>query len=68
MVITNIGEEGGFDSDLASTILGNTAIQDTLLDNIVRILEEKNYSGLDIDFEYVYPSDRENYNNFLERL
>jgi len=68
MVITNIGENGGFDSDLASTILGSTAIQDTLLDNIVRVLEEKNYSGLDIDFEYIYPSDRENYNNFLRRV
>jgi len=67
MVITNIGENGGFDSDLASTILGSTAIQDTLLDNIVRIMGEKNYSGLDIDFEYIYPSDRENYNNFLRR-
>ncbi|NLX63596.1 MAG: LysM peptidoglycan-binding domain-containing protein [Clostridiaceae bacterium] len=67
MVITNIGENGGFDSDLASTILGSTAIQDTLLDNIVRIMEEKNYSGLDIDFEYIYPSDREKYNNFLRR-
>jgi len=68
MVITNIGENGGFDSDLASTILGSTAIQDTLLDNIVRVLEEKNYSGLDINFEYIYPSDRENYNNFLRRV
>ena len=68
MVITNISEEGGFDSDLASTILGNTTIQNTLLDNIVRILKEKNYSGLDIDFEYIYPSDRENYNNFLRKV
>ncbi|MGI6084123.1 MAG: LysM peptidoglycan-binding domain-containing protein [Acetivibrionales bacterium] len=68
MVITNIGDEGGFDSDLASTILGSTTIQDTLLDNVVRVLEEKNYSGLDIDFEYIYPSDRENYNNFLRKV
>lgn len=68
MVITNIGEEGGFDSDLASTILGSQAIQDTLINNIVRTMQEKNYSGLGIDFEYVYPSDRENYNNFLRRV
>ena len=68
MVITNIGEEGGFDSDLASTILGSTTIQDTLINNVLRVLEEKNYSGLDIDFEYIYPSDRENYNNFLRKV
>ncbi len=67
MVITNIGEDGGFDSDLASTILSSETIQDTLLDNVLRIMEEKNYFGLDIDFEYIYPSDRELYNNFLRK-
>lgn len=39
MVITNIGEDGGFDSDLASTILSNETIQNTLLDNVLRIME-----------------------------
>lgn len=68
MVITNIGETGGFDSDLASTILSNEEVQDTLLDNVVRIMQEKNYFGLDIDFEYIYPSDRELYNNFLRKV
>ena len=68
MVITNIGDEGGFDSDLASTILGSQSIQNTLINNIVSIMREKNYHGLAIDFEYIYPSDRENYNNFLRRL
>lgn len=67
MVITNIGDDGGFDSDLASTILSSETIQDTLLDNVLRIMEEKNYFGLDIDFEYIYPSDRELYNNFLRK-
>ncbi|MGI6621646.1 MAG: LysM peptidoglycan-binding domain-containing protein [Clostridiaceae bacterium] len=68
MVITNIGEDGGFDSDLASTILNSDSLQDTLINNVIRIMQEKNYSGLDIDFEYVYPSDRENYNNFLRKV
>lgn len=68
MVITNIGDEVGFDSDLASTILGSQSIQNTLINNIVSIMREKNYHGLAIDFEYIYPSDRENYNNFLRRL
>ena len=68
MTITNIGESGGFSSDLASTILNSEAIQDALIGSIVYILEEKNYAGLNIDFEYVYPSDRENYNNFVRRV
>lgn len=68
MTITNIGESGGFNSDLASTILNNENIQDALIGSIVFVLEDKNYSGLNIDFEYVYPSDREKYNNFVRRL
>ena len=68
MVITNIGESGGFNSDLASTILYDENIKNTLINNVIQILNEINYAGLDIDFEYVYPSDREAYNNFLRTV
>ncbi len=68
LVITNIKEGGSFNSDLAHTILTDNQVQERLINNIIRMLEEKNYYGLDIDFEYVYPSDRENYNNFLRKV
>lgn len=68
MVITNIREGGSFDSDLAHTILTNQEVQDNLVNNIVNTLRDKNYFGLDIDFEYLYPYDRESYNNFLRRI
>lgn len=67
MVITNLREGGGFDSDLASTILTDEVVQNTLLDNIINTLDSKNYYGLDIDLEYIYPEDREKYNNFLRK-
>ncbi len=67
MVITNLIEGGGFDSDLARIILTDEVVQNTLLDNIIDILRTKNYYGLDIDLEYIYPEDRENYNNFLRK-
>ena len=67
MVVTNIVEGKGFSSELARTILSSEDIQNTLLNNIVATLQEKNYYGLDIDFEYVYPSDREKYNAFLRK-
>lgn len=68
MVITNIREGGSFDSELAHTILTSVDTQMTLIENIVNVLEEKNYYGLDIDFEYIYPEDRQNYNNFVSRV
>ena len=67
MVITNIKEGGSFDSDLAHTILTNEQVQDNLLNNVVATLE-KGYTGVDIDFEYIYPEDRENYNDFLRKV
>lgn len=67
MVITNIGEDG-FSSDIAHEVLNDTQVQQTLLNNVVNTLKAKNYYGLDIDFEYVYPDDREAYNRFLETV
>lgn len=68
MVITNIGESGGFNSELVSLILNSEEVQDTLLGNIEYLLKSKGYSGINIDFEYIYPSDKENYNNFLRKV
>lgn len=68
MVIANIRETGGFNSDIASAIFASESVQDTLINNIINIMRQKNYYGLNIDFEYIYPSDKENYNNFLQKI
>lgn len=67
LVLTNF-REGKFDSDLAATILRDSHLQETLITNLLDTMKEKGYAGLNIDFEYVYPEDRENYNAFLRRL
>lgn len=67
MVISNI-QEGGFNSELARTILTNEQVQDTLITNVMNNMRAKNYSGLDVDFEYIYPANREDYNNFLRKV
>ena len=67
MVVTNIKSGGGFDSDLAHSVLNNDAAQSRLIENILKILP-KGYAGLNIDLEYVYPEDRERYNRFLIKV
>lgn len=67
LVLTNFSEEG-FSSDLAATILRNPELQEILITNILETIRAKGYDGINIDFEYVYPEDRENYNDFLRRL
>jgi spore germination protein len=67
LVLTNYAG-GGFNSDLGATLLRNPSLQDDLIENIVNIIQAKGYEGLTIDFEYLYPDDRENYNHFLRKV
>jgi spore germination protein len=54
-------------STLAHTILSNNDIQERLLTNIITLMKEKGYRGINIDFENVLPADRVLYNQFLQR-
>jgi len=67
MVITNIEEDSGFSSELAHEILTNRQAENVLLENVVGVLQGS-YYGLDIDFEYIYPEDRQNYVDFISRV
>lgn len=68
MVVTNTRASGGFDSDLISTLLTDSTAVRRLIDNILTNLRAKNYFGVDIDFEYIPPANRADYNRFLEQL
>ena len=52
--------------NIAHIVLNNPDIVNTLQENIITTMKDKGYRGLNIDFEYVLPEDREAYNNFLE--
>lgn len=66
LVITNFSSTAA-GSSLAHTVLASTEIQESLLTNILNVIKEKGYQGLNIDFENVFPADRELYNQFLQR-
>lgn len=66
LVLTNFAG-GKFNSDLVATVLRSPELQDTLITNILDKMKSKNYLGVNFDFEYVYPEDRENYNSFLRK-
>lgn len=68
MVITNIGTDGHFSSVLISKILNSTLLTNKLIDNIITVLNEKKYYGINVDFEYVNPEDRIKYINFIYKL
>lgn len=68
MVVTNIGENGRFSSELAHFILNSELIQYRLIANILNIMKEKGYGGLNIDFEYIFPEDKDAFIDFLSRV
>ncbi|NDI35131.1 LysM peptidoglycan-binding domain-containing protein [Chengkuizengella sediminis] len=53
-------------SDLAHDVLNNQEIQEELISNILTIMKEKGYQGLNVNLENVLPEDREPYNQFLQ--
>lgn len=68
MVITNIEEGAGFSSELANAILTDAQAQTSLIENVLGVLEGNEYYGLGIDFEYIFPEDRQNFINFVSRV
>jgi spore germination protein len=68
MVVTNIGKDDRFDSDLVHYILENNIVQEQLINEIINTMINKGYMGLNIDFEYIYPEDREEYIKFLNKI
>lgn len=65
MAITNFSSTF-LGENLASTVLNSPEIRNTLLNNVLAVMREKGYQGLNIDFENVLPKDREAYNTFLQ--
>ena len=68
MHLSTLTAEGGFSNELAHLLLNNEALQTILMDNIEETLRVKGYRGLDVDFEYVFPEDADNYAAFLGKL
>ncbi len=68
MVITNTEEGGGFSSDVAHAVLETAESRGNLIENVISTATRKGYLGVDVDFEYIYPNDRELYNSFLTEL
>lgn len=68
MHLSTLTEEGGFSNELASLVLNNMAVQGRLIDAVKAQLQERGYTGLDVDFEFVFPQDARPYADFITRL
>ncbi len=68
MHLSTLTQDGTFSSELANSLLRNEEAQDVLIDNIIARMQEKNYYGFDVDFEYIDPADKQSYVDFVAKL
>lgn len=57
-----------FNADLARTVFHNPDLRKKTVHNLFSLFEAKGYSGINVDFEHLYPDDREPFNAFVREL
>lgn len=65
LVLTPLGADGRFNNNLVTALVENPDVQERLLWEVGRTMQEKRYGGLDIDFEYVRAEDGEGFAAFV---
>lgn len=53
-------------SNLAHVILSSSELREKVITNVLKVMQDRGYKVLNVDFENVLPADRDNYNQFLQ--
>jgi spore germination protein len=67
MMIRNFTKEG-FSAELAGRVLGNPAYRQNLIASIANLTRQRGFAGVSIDFEFIPPPNRNDFNVFLADL
>ena len=65
LTFTSIGPDGRFHSSLIHTLLGDLQLQQRIIWQLGRTMQEKGFQGIDIDFEYIPAEDRVPFAEFV---
>ena len=65
MHLSTLTENGNFSTEAGTALLADPAIWPTLADNILQTMYDKNYAGLDIDFEFLGAENAGRYAEFV---
>ncbi len=68
LVLTPFGPDGQFNNILISSVVNNPEYTQNLIQNLLSLMREKGYGGLDIDFEFILPSDRDAFTEFVRQV
>lgn len=65
LTLTPFGPDGNFNNRLINSVVNNEVYRDNLIQNLLNIMNEKGYQGVDIDFEYILAEDRDAFTAFV---
>lgn len=68
MVLTAYSKTGEIDLEVVYSLLTNKEVQDKLLDNLLLILKEKGYYGVNLAFQFVNTDNQQLYIDFLTNV
>lgn len=68
LTLTPFGPDGQFNNYLIHTVVQSEEAVDNLVSNLKTTAEEKGYAGVDVDFEYILPEDRDAFTSFVAEI
>ena len=68
LLFSTLGTDGQFNNNLSSALFASPELQERIINTLIQTMQEKGYYGLDIDFEFVLPEEREAYIAFVTLL
>lgn len=68
LVLTPFGPDGQFNNLLISSIVNNLAYTENLIQNLLDVMGQKGYEGVDIDFEFILAEDRDKFTIFVQQV
>lgn len=68
LTLTPLDENGMFNNELVSVIAHNVEVRDHLIDELLAVVREKQYVGVNVDFEYIKAEDRIGFAEFVAEL
>ncbi|MDO5558306.1 MAG: LysM peptidoglycan-binding domain-containing protein [Oscillospiraceae bacterium] len=66
LLLSSITENGNFSSERSSLLFNSPELQNTVLNSLAQVMQQKGYRGLDIDFEFVLPEDSQAFLGFVQ--
>lgn len=68
LVLTPLGEDGRFNNNLITLLVNDISMQQKLIWQLGQVMQEKGYKGIDLDFEYILPEDKDAYVRFVTNV